>query len=195
MAGAAHHLAVTAALPLPALTFEATVDRRARLERMINGEYRFIWRLLRRLGVPSDQASDATQQVFLIAAERIDDIREASERSFLFGTAVRLSQTSRRKLAREVPREDPDLDVSPLPGPEELSDQKRAREMLDRVLEEMPMDVRTVFVLFELEGLRSPEIAQVIGVPLGTVASRLRRGRDMFRELVERETRTQGGVR
>jgi RNA polymerase sigma-70 factor (ECF subfamily) len=195
MAGAAHHLPVTAALPFPALNFEATVDRRARLESMINGEYRFIWRLLRRLGVPEDHASDAVQQVFLIAAERIDDIRDGSERSFLFGTAVRLSQTSRRKLAREIPREDPDVDVSPLPSPEELSDQKRAREVLDRVLDEMPMDLRTVFVLFELEGLTSPEIAKVVEVPLGTVASRLRRGRDLFRQLVEREMNLEGGVR
>lgn len=162
---------------------------------MIHGEYRFIWRLLRRLGVPPDNVSDAVQQVFLIAAERVDDIREASERAFLFGTAVRLSQTSRRRLAREVSHEEPDLDASPLPGPEELSDQKRARELLDRVLEEMPLDVRTVFVLFELEGLTSPEIAQMVDVPLGTVASRLRRGRELFRQLVERETSPLGGVR
>ena len=77
---------------------------------------------------------------------------------------------------------------SPLPGPDELSDQKRARELLNHVLDDMAFDLRTVFILFELEGLRSPEIAEVVGVPLGTVASRLRRAREAFRELVQKHT-------
>jgi RNA polymerase sigma-70 factor (ECF subfamily) len=52
------------------------------------------------------------------------------------------------------------------------------------VLEQLPLDLRAVFVLFELEGMTSPEIAELSGVPLGTVASRLRRAREHFRELV-----------
>jgi RNA polymerase sigma-70 factor (ECF subfamily) len=80
------------------------------------------------------------------------------------------------------------MSESPLPGPDELSDQKRARELLNRVLEDMTLELRTVFILFELEGLRSPEIAEMVGVPLGTVASRLRRAREAFRELVQKHT-------
>jgi len=155
---------------------------------MIVNDYRLIWRLLRRLGVPEHSVDDGAQQVFLIAAERLPDIRERSERAFAFGTALRVAQSLRRRLGREAVSDAADRGVSPLPGPDELSDQKRAREMLDRVLDQMPLELRTVFILFELEGLRSPEIAELQALPLGTVASRLRRARERFRELVERET-------
>jgi RNA polymerase sigma-70 factor (ECF subfamily) len=159
-------------------------NRKERLQRLLESDYRFIWRLLRRLGVPSDAIGDATQQVFLIAAERLDDIVENSERSFAFGTALRVAQSVRRRVARESLSEPSDVCASSMPGQDELSDQKRARELLDRVLEEMPLDLRTVFILFELEGLRSPEIAELVGIPLGTAASRLRRARERFAALV-----------
>jgi RNA polymerase sigma-70 factor (ECF subfamily) len=160
------------------------MERKARLERMIASDYRLIWRVLRRLGVPADGADDATQQVFLIAAERLDDIAERSERAFAFGTALRVAQSLRRKAARLPASEDGDLRASLLPGPDELTDQKRARELLDRVLEALPFELRSVFVLFELEGQTSPEIAALLELPLGTVASRLRRAREQFAQRV-----------
>ena len=72
--GAAHYVEVILNLPVAAVaTVEPVipVNRQARLKRMIQDDYRLIWRLLRRLGVPADGADDATQQVFLIAAERL----------------------------------------------------------------------------------------------------------------------------
>jgi RNA polymerase sigma-70 factor (ECF subfamily) len=56
--------------------------------------------------------------------------------------------------------------------------------MLDGVLEQMDDDLRTVFVLYEFEDLSMAEIAEVIAIPRGTVASRLRRAREDFRERV-----------
>jgi RNA polymerase sigma-70 factor (ECF subfamily) len=162
-------------------------QRKARLARMIQDDYRFIWRLLRRLGVAAHSIDDATQQVFLIAAERLDDIREHSERAFAYGTAVRVAQSLRRRSGREPVAYDADASVGPSEGPEELTEQLRARERLDCVLQALPLELRTVFVLFECEGLTSPEIAALSGVPLGTVASRLRRARERFRELVRDE--------
>ena len=169
------------------------MDPRVRLERAIQNDYRLIWRLLRRLGVPADAVDDAAQEVFLIVAERLSDIRENSERSFAFGTAIRVAHSARRRLARAPVSADTEmgdgaLAASPVPGPDELSDQKRARELLNRVLDSMPLELRTVFILFELEGLRSPEIAELVGVPLGTVASRLRRARESFHEIVAKHT-------
>jgi RNA polymerase sigma-70 factor, ECF subfamily len=158
-----------------------------RLARAIDADYRFIWRLLRRFGVPEQYAEDAAQQVFLIVAERMADIAPGRERAFAFGTALRVSQTMRRRLGRELPHDQQQLDERghTQSGPEELVEQKRARELLDRVLQQMPQDSRTVFVLFELEALSSPEIAGLLELPLGTVASRLRRAREQFRALVQ----------
>jgi RNA polymerase sigma-70 factor (ECF subfamily) len=188
---------VTLHLSIAAPLGEASVDPRERLERAIRNDYRLIWRLLRRLGVPTDAVDDAAQEVFLIVAERMSDIRENSERAFAFGTAVRVAHSARRRRAREPVSDQGEAGEttahSPVPGADELSDQKRARELLNRVLDAMPMELRTVFILFELEGLRSPEIAEMIGVPLGTVASRLRRARESFRELVALHNPSPGG--
>jgi RNA polymerase sigma-70 factor (ECF subfamily) len=162
----------------------------ARLERLIRTDYRFIWRLLRRFGVPEAQAEDAAQQVFLIVAERLADIDHGRERAFAFGTALRVAQSLRRRLSRELPNETLDERATSQAGPDELVEQKRARELLDRILQAMPFESRTVFVLFELEALSSPEIAALIEIPLGTVASRLRRAREHFAALVrEHEAR------
>jgi RNA polymerase sigma-70 factor (ECF subfamily) len=163
---------------------DPALARLARLEQIFNDNYRLVWRVVRRLGLPVDAADDAAQHVFLIAAERLDDILLGSERSFVFGTALRLARTYKRKLARELPSEEGDRAPSPLPRPDELADQKRARDILDMVLEELPEELRTIFVLFELEGLTTPEIAQLCQIPVGTAASRLRRAREKFREHV-----------
>lgn len=174
-------------LTVPLIRADAET-RRARLERLIATEYRLVWRLLRRFGVPESAVDDATQQVFLVIAERLDEIRPESERSFAFGTALRVAQTLRRKAAREAPELDPEQRMAPEPLPDELSDQRRARERLDRILDALPDELRSVFVLFELEGMTSPEIAAVSGLALGTVASRLRRAREQFRALVAAQT-------
>ena len=162
----------------------AAVSRREdRLKRMFEDNFRLIWRLVRRLGLPETAADDATQQVFLIAAERLDDIVLGSERAFAFGTALRVARTAQRKAGREALTDTSDLERSPLPSPDDLADQKRARDMLDSVLERMPEDLRTTFILFELEGLKTREIADVAGIPLGT--SRLRRARELFHVFVK----------
>jgi RNA polymerase sigma-70 factor (ECF subfamily) len=68
------------------------------------------------------------------------------------------------------------------PDPEQLTQQLQARALLDRVLDAMPQDLRAVFVLFELEELSIDQIAHLLVLPRGTVASRLRRAREVFHE-------------
>jgi RNA polymerase sigma-70 factor (ECF subfamily) len=155
-----------------------------RLRIAFESHYDQIWRLLRRIGVPPSVADDATQQVFLILAERLGDVRDGCERSFLFGTALRIASTLRRTWKREVLTEHVDLETSPLPGTDELADQRRARSALDAILQQMDSDLRTVFVLYELEQFTSVEIAEILGIPIGTAASRLRRARQQFQALV-----------
>ena len=63
-----------------------------------------------------------------------------------------------------------------------MLDRARARALLDEILEAMPLELRAVFTLFELEQLTMAQIAPLLGVPQGTVASRLRRAREVFVE-------------
>jgi len=157
---------------------------KARLERMFNDHHDFIWRLVRRLGLSPGSADDAAQHVFLVAAERLSDIKVGSERSFLFGTALRVARSQSRSDRRWVLEEDMDFRRSEAGRPEDLADQHRALALMARILDGMTLDLRTVFILSELEGMTMPEVAALVEIPVGTAASRLRRAREAFRAAV-----------
>jgi RNA polymerase sigma-70 factor, ECF subfamily len=154
-----------------------------RLRTAFDQNFAGVWRFLRRMGVPHDRADDAAQQVFLIALEALTRISEGSERAFIYATAVRLAHGVRRKGEREIASAAFECDPSPLPSPDQLTDQKRSREVLDAIVTSMDVDIRTVFVLAEFDGFTTPEIAGLLEIPLGTAASRLRRARARFQEL------------
>lgn len=162
-------------------------QREARLAELLGAHFRTVWRTLRRLGVPVANVDDAAQEVFIIASKKLELIEAKHERRFLYGVALRVAANARRaRVARPetAASELVEHTAGPAPTPEALLDRKRAREMLDRVLEELPDDLRTAFVLFELEGCSGPEVAELLGIPLGTASSRLRRAREAFQELV-----------
>lgn len=159
----------------------ATADP-VRVRHLVTSYHAFVWRSLVRLGVPRADAEDATQQVFLVAARKLDLIPTTAERSFLYGTALRVASRARRTLMRRreaMDGEPPDQACPSCPQDEAL-DRARARALLDEILEQMPLDLRSVFTLYELEQLTMTEIADVLAVPQGTVASRLRRARELF---------------
>lgn len=176
LAGQIDHARGTPARPV-------TPARDQRLQQMFVAHHGMVWRTLRRRGLTADAAADATQQTFLIAAERLADIQPDSERAFLVGTALRVARAMGRKTMRWQLEEDMDRRVV------EASDHGDARaaiELCDLALSKVDPDVSEVFVLFEIEGLSSPEIAASLEIPLGTVASRLRRAREQFRRVVAR---------
>jgi RNA polymerase sigma-70 factor, ECF subfamily len=164
-----------------------------RLRVLAQQDLGFVWRLLRRMGLSREDADDATQEIFLVGLHRLAGIAPGSERAFLIGTAVRVVGTQRRSfarrsraLARLVPPSDPGL------SPEQLMERRRDLAVLDELLEGMPLELRSVFVLFELEEVAESEIARALDLPRGTVASRLRRARKLFREGVRRRQAREG---
>lgn len=174
----------SAALSAPVAAQGATV----RLQRMLTEHFDFLWRTARRLGVHSGAVDDVVQQAYIVASSRLDDIEAGRERAFLVGTVIRLAANARRSVARSpvaVDAEAVEAARSGAPGPEELTERKRQRELLDRALAELPLELRAPFVLFEIEGLSGPEIARLLEIPSGTVASRLRRAREAFQTAVE----------
>jgi RNA polymerase sigma-70 factor, ECF subfamily len=176
---------------------DAGVERgRLEIADLVKDHADFIWRTLRRLGVPEASVDDATQRVFLITTGKLGDIQRGKERSFLFGIAMNVAAHARRGLARsrEVPYDsERDLVVAdPNERPDELLDRQRARAILDEILDALPDELRATFVLFELEGLTVTEIGELTQVPRGTAASRLRRAREEFLVVAERVRRRRG---
>lgn len=154
-----------------------------RLRRLVDQHLSFIWRTLRGLGVPAASVDDAVQHVFWTASRKLDEIRLGSERAFLFSIALGVASNARRTRARQREVLDDDVvrsTVDPAANGEELLVMRERRELLDQVLASMPDDLRVVFVLFVLEGLTAREISELLNLPAGTVASRLRRAREAF---------------
>ncbi len=159
-----------------------------RIRAMVRAHFDHLWAFMRRLGVFEMDLDDAMQEVIVIAATKLSQIPAASERSFLFSTAFRVgSEWRRRRGARREVSEDELLDrEDPAPEPDVLADQSRARAMLDTVLADMATELRAVFTLYEIDEMTMSEIAELLGLPPGTVASRLRRAREEFEQKVER---------
>jgi RNA polymerase sigma-70 factor (ECF subfamily) len=155
---------------------------------LIEAHADFVWRSLRRFGVPESVTDDATQRVFIIAQAKLPRISAGRERGFLFSVAMNVAAHARRAAARRREVDDEPLAdlVDPGPLPDAELEERRARALLDEVLDAMPVDLRTVFVLFELEEMSMAEIADVLAIPSGTVASRLRRAREAFHKIAQR---------
>jgi RNA polymerase sigma-70 factor, ECF subfamily len=187
---------VAATVPVDAAPV-GQLDRDQRLRELIARHYDFVWRSLRRFGVLAADAEDASQEVFLSAARRFDDIEPGCERGFLYRTAINhaahahRTRARRREVSGELLDEHPDAALDP----EQLLDGAQARRLFYLVLDEIELEARAVFVLHELEQHTMAEIAQLLELPAGTVASRLRRARARFIEGARRATgeRTLGG--
>jgi RNA polymerase sigma-70 factor (ECF subfamily) len=161
----------------------ASPSHALRLKQIATDEYRFIWRLLRRIGVAPRAVDDAAQQVFVVLSQKIARVETGLERAFLVQTALRVAMSIRRDHAQRREefvdeRLDDVRDLAPLPDASAEATQQRMH--LDSILDAIPRDLRTVFVLYELEELDLPEIASLLAIPLGTATSRLRRAREAF---------------
>jgi RNA polymerase sigma-70 factor (ECF subfamily) len=153
-----------------------------RLTALYEEYFDFVWRSLRRLGVPLDAVDDATQDVFMVVHRRLGDFEgRSSPKSWLFSIALHVAQHHRRALARRRRQElDEELvDLGEL-GQEERALVGEAARLVYRLLDSLDDDKRAVFVLVHFEQMPAREIARALGIPINTVYSRLRLARRDF---------------
>lgn len=185
----------TAAAPARRAPGSLSPDQALRLHQLVVQHYSFIWRLLRRMGV-QQSVDDAAQQVFMVAGQRLLDVVPELERSFLVGVAVRTAAEHRRVHLKAVSRhaeQEPELLSGGATGtPEDLAARKQTRELLDAALDTLEPDLRSALVLAELEGYSVTQVAELLEIPRGTAASRLRRARERFRESATRLLQGEG---
>lgn len=159
---------------------------------LYDSHFSFVWRNLRRLGVPEAGLEDAAQDVFLVVHRRWDsfDAGWSSIETWLFGILLRVAQNCRRSLRRgawAVPSSDAaDIAPSPADGPAELLARREAIAVLDRLLDALDDDKRAVVVLVDIEQLSARQAAEALGVNLNTVYWRLRTAHGQLRKALER---------
>jgi RNA polymerase sigma-70 factor, ECF subfamily len=150
----------------------------------------FVWRSLARLGVKDADLPDMLQEVFLVVHRRAHAFDGSSKlTSWLFGICLRVAAAYRRRAHRRYERPlEPALHpvADEAESPEAALQNQQARERLDALLDALPLDKRAVFVMFEIDGMSCAEIAHDLGVPVGTVHSRLHAARAVFAKALAR---------
>lgn len=151
----------------------------------------FVWRSLRRLGVPEADAPDALQEVFVVVFRKLATFEGRSAMTtWLFGICLRIAADRRRKASVRYERADGDVAAEQMgdgrPNAEESASRTESLLVLEAALDKLDPDQRAVFVLFELEELTAAVIATMLGIPPGTVMSRLRLAREAFRREIAR---------
>lgn len=138
------------------------------------------------------EAQDVVHDAYVRAMQYFSTLRDSDARAWLFAI-VRNTWYSRLSRSATV-RESTSLDEAPHEQPDEALDpealllQRHAVEKVRLALEQLPADFREVIVLRELEGLSYKEIASVVQVPIGTVMSRLARGRERLLQALKLST-------
>jgi RNA polymerase sigma-70 factor (ECF subfamily) len=183
-----------ALLALPILRAEPAVT--PSFEAVYEEHFAFVWRSLRRLGVPDRSLDDGAQDVFIVVHRRLGDFEgRSSLRSWLFAIARRVAHDHRRRIGRKERTEELPEAVADPRGATPAHDAERAEavRVLHEILGGLDDDKREVFVLAELEQMTVPEIADAIGANVNTVYSRLRAARQGFEAAVARRLARQGG--
>ena len=136
-------------------------------------------RRLRRAGLSVQDAEDASQETFLLLAQRSEAVPSQAERSFLLSTARRVAADRKRSCWYRSVSTGVELDerADTALGADVRLDLRREAELLQRALAELDDNQRAVYVLTELEQLSRSETARALSIPMGTVATRLRRAR------------------
>jgi RNA polymerase sigma-70 factor, ECF subfamily len=142
----------------------------------------------------TEDAADVTQETFLRLHRSMDSFRgDSSFSTWLYRVAVNLCITELRRRNRSrfqflddvIHNEDVPLHEEPSPHPEEVVQQQEERQIVHRVLSMLPPDYRAVMVLRHFQQLAYEEIAEVLGLSISQVKTRLFRARKMFKDRFE----------
>ena len=152
---------------------------------------RFVWSTLQRLGVRDADLEDVLQEVFVVVHQRVHTFDGSSKvTTWLFGIAMRVASSYRRRGYRRretAVAEPPEPTSAPdMASPEDDLVQAESRRRLALILDDMDLEKRAVFVMFEIDEMPCEEIASILGVPVGTVYSRLYNARKAFQKALVR---------
>jgi RNA polymerase sigma-70 factor (ECF subfamily) len=151
-----------------------------------------LFALVVRMVPDRDQASDAVQEALFSAFRNLHQFRGGSVKSWLNRICVNAAMDLQRYRKRRPASHSPELDdeswqppAGPDVDPERIATHAERSRVIAGALARITDDQRTAIVLYDVEGYDYAEIAEMTGVSLGTVKSRIHRGRLAMRDLLE----------
>ncbi len=189
----ADFLRTVAASPDDTSTTSDAAEGDCAVQRIYLANAGFVWKSLQRLGVRDADLEDVLQEVFVVVQQRLHTFDGTSKMTtWLFGVCLRVASAYRRRgfRRRETSMAEPPdpsgAHIGSVASPEEDLAAAEARARLSALLDELDVDKRAVFVMFEIDEMPCEEIAQILGVPVGTVHSRLHGARRAFHKALAR---------
>ncbi len=174
---------ITTSPALPALDATSVFD--------VHGD--LLFRHLQRLGVREADLSDALQDTLIVVHRRLGAFdRTRPVEPWLYGICAKIAAAYRRRahVRRELPSESmSERADEAADDPEARLDARQSRARLDALLAHLEPERRAVLVMFELEEMPCDRIAAALGVPIGTVYSRLHTARRELVSLARRSVR------
>jgi RNA polymerase sigma-70 factor (ECF subfamily) len=162
--------------------FPATRD----FERLYAGYFHHVTRWVRAFGCPAADIDDVAQETFLVARRRLAELEHGNVGGWLYRIAQHVTRAQRRRawLRRTLFRDPNHRDEADQRSPIEALEQREARRLMQHILSQLTERRRTAFFLFEVEGYTGEEIAELEGVPVNTVYTRLHHARRDFMNLL-----------
>jgi RNA polymerase sigma-70 factor, ECF subfamily len=145
--------------------------------------YPLVYRYAYRLCGSAEEAEDLTQQTFLTAHRRLDQLRERDSAKAWLCAILRNTFLTRASLKRSQPMVP--LRAIAEPADETAHDFIVDSDDLQQVLNELPEEFRTPLILFYFDEFTYREISEQMGIPIGTVMSRLARAKAYLRRRLE----------
>jgi RNA polymerase sigma-70 factor, ECF subfamily len=170
------------------------LTRLARFEQSVLPHLDAAYNLARWLTRNDHDAEDVVQEAFMRAMRYFDRMRDGDSRPWLLAIVRNTCYTwlEKNRPADLVSMDDMDsfaLDALDQPSgaasPEVILLQSANRKLVNQALEELAVGYREVIVMREIEDMSYKEIASVAGIPMGTVMSRLARGRELLKRAIE----------
>ncbi|MEP6652555.1 MAG: sigma-70 family RNA polymerase sigma factor [Myxococcales bacterium] len=160
---------------------DAPGERKLDVRAIFEKHGQFVWLCLQRHGVRPADLDDVAQEVFIIVHRKLHTlVSNTRVTTWLFGICTRVAANYRRlrRWSREVPSGGAIEDrPSTLMLAEEALIMRQQQELAEQALDKLDVAKRAAFVMFELEGMSCAQIAEMMGLPLGTVYSRLHAAR------------------
>ena len=162
----------------------------SQFHRLVEGEIPRLRRYARALTRRADRADDLVQETLVRAIAKSDLWQAGTDiRAWLFT----IMHNQHVNMVRRAMRDDATVDIEQMSSSlMAITDPTASRQLreLDTALARLPAEQREVILLVGLEGMSYEAAAQILEVPVGTVRSRLSRGRDALRQLMDMPERT-----